>query len=919
MTFPRFSLGVLAAAAAALVPVRAEPGHVFPALTGEEQAAIAAAVPARARANPARPRSILVFYRTEGYVHGSIPYANEAFRLLGERTGAFRADFSDDMAVFTPARLAAYDAVVFQNTTGLAFKDPAARAALLSYVAGGRGFVGVHAATDSFYTWPEAQDMIGGLFHDHPWKSIDEVGIKVDEPGHPLVAAFGGRGFWLREEIYQIMGPYRRDRERVLLSLDMSKIENWRSADKIARTDADFPIAWVRSFGRGRVFYTSIGHNPNIFSVPELLQFYLDGIQFALGDLPAPSAPLAKLPAAGMPPVPALPLQDRGYPKALSPDAFEKLAQYNFGPDKVPVIAIDLYLRAHGAAVHPAVEKSLLGLLARPNLPDGARDYTLRTLGAIGSAASVPAVEAIIGDARFGPLAVMTLFQIPGPECAKALVGALGTARGAALQSAMNACGRRHLGEAVPRLASLAASADTATAAAALASLGDMGTGKALDALEKASVPKELEVTRAWAEVDAARHISAHSSESDVELGSLYRGLFTSTLPDPVRIAALQGLERTGGPASLPDLELAFKDPSPRVREAAANLFALAADAGAIEQAASEFHGTDPLLQRVLLEAFDSRRPADALPLFTVALEADDPGVRVTALRGLGDTGHAEAIPLLINHLAGLSAESAAATDSLGRLTAHGTVAALLAATHRASPVQRTLILNILGARADHRVFPLALSSAGDTDPAVRAAAYAAIAATSRPEDLSTVLSLLSRARTAAERRSMEHALLGAVRASAQPDAIVDAINRTLAHTRGPARGSLLIALALAGTDHARAILAGILHGSSAQDRREVIRAVTGSRNPALESLVLDSARTAPDPSERILALRGYLDLLQVPNGRSDDELCAAYATAWSLSRQDQEKDAIIAALRELKSNAGDAEVARLQATRARH
>ena len=270
MTISRSFLaaGLLAACLAGSSALRAEPGHKFKPLTPEEIKAIAAAVPARPRVAPAHPRSILVFYRTEGYTHASIPYANEALREIGERTGAFRADFSEDMSVFTPERLACYDAVVFQNTTGLAFTDPAQRAALLDFIKSGKGFVGIHAASDNFNTWPEAQAMLGGHFGGHLWLSVDTSAVKIDDPGHPVVAAFGGTGFWIREEIYQIVGPYSRTKQRVLLSLDMSRPENIRPPEKLTRTDADFPIAWVKSYGRGRVFYTSLGHNPDLYYNP---------------------------------------------------------------------------------------------------------------------------------------------------------------------------------------------------------------------------------------------------------------------------------------------------------------------------------------------------------------------------------------------------------------------------------------------------------------------------------------------------------------------------------------------------------------------------------------------------------------------------------------------------------------------------
>lgn len=267
----------------------AEAGHVFKPLTPEQVQSIDASLPSKPTAKPTKAHRLLVFYLTEGFVHDSIPFANTALQRMGERTGAFTAEFSDDMSVFTPERLARFDAILLNNTTRLAFANPTHRAALLEFVAKGGGFVGIHAATDNFHDWPAGQALIGGTFFNHPWVSTDTVAVKIDDPTHPVVAAFNGKPFLIRDEIYQITGPYSRQSQQVLLSLDMAQPLNGKRENQFARRDADFPIAWVRTHGRGRVFYTSLGHNPEIYSNPQLLRHYLDGIQFVLGDLPYPN------------------------------------------------------------------------------------------------------------------------------------------------------------------------------------------------------------------------------------------------------------------------------------------------------------------------------------------------------------------------------------------------------------------------------------------------------------------------------------------------------------------------------------------------------------------------------------------------------------------------------------------------------
>jgi type 1 glutamine amidotransferase len=263
---------------------------------------IEAALPAEAPAKPAKPRKILIFDKTEGFHHDSIPCGDKAFELMGEKTGAYTATIAHDMDVFTPENLAKYDAVLFESTTQLKFSDPAQRKALLDFVKGGKGFIGIHAASDNFPTWPEAVEMIGGQFNGHPWTAGGTWAVKVDDPDHVLNKSFDGKGFLIKDEIYQIKGPYSRDTHRVLLSMDMSKERNLgplkgkkKGEAWSGREDDDHAIAWIKRYGDGRVFYCSLGHNKEIYWNPAVLAHYLAGIQWALGDLQADETPSAKL------------------------------------------------------------------------------------------------------------------------------------------------------------------------------------------------------------------------------------------------------------------------------------------------------------------------------------------------------------------------------------------------------------------------------------------------------------------------------------------------------------------------------------------------------------------------------------------------------------------------------------------------
>ncbi len=256
--------------------------------TEEEMAKIRAALPERPQVPPKKARRVLIFSLTKGFRHSAVECGAFALREMGKRSGAYEAEESVDPAVFGPDRLRRYDAVIFNNTSGQLFEEPERKEGLLSYVRGGGGIVGVHAATDCFYEWPEFGEMMGGYFDGHPWH--EEVAMRIEEPDHPVLAAFGGRTeFRVKDEIYQFKNPYSRSRLRVLISLDTTKIDMTKKG--IKRTDNDFAVSWVRPYGRGRVFYCSLGHREEIFWNPVVLRHFLDGIQFAIGDLQGPAEP----------------------------------------------------------------------------------------------------------------------------------------------------------------------------------------------------------------------------------------------------------------------------------------------------------------------------------------------------------------------------------------------------------------------------------------------------------------------------------------------------------------------------------------------------------------------------------------------------------------------------------------------------
>jgi len=267
------------------------------------------AIPQQASVKPIRTRKLLIFNldvwdRQIRKGHPSIPYANYALQLMGKTTGAWDTYFSNDTMVFKSEYLNYFDAICFNNTVGVLFDDQELRMNLLEYIYSGKGFIGIHAAGATFCQWPvydqfpEYGEMLGGYENGgHPWKPYEWITLKIDDPDHPVNRAFNSEHFEVSDEVFQFSEPYTRDKLRILLSIDPERTD-WNKERRILPerwADRDIAISWVRNYGRGRVFYTSLGHNAHINCNPKVLQHYLDAIQFVLGDLPAPVTPSNKL------------------------------------------------------------------------------------------------------------------------------------------------------------------------------------------------------------------------------------------------------------------------------------------------------------------------------------------------------------------------------------------------------------------------------------------------------------------------------------------------------------------------------------------------------------------------------------------------------------------------------------------------
>lgn len=258
---------------------------------------LAAAVCAPAQQdNPASKRKkLLCIGATKGFQHDSTSHGLATIWKLGQETGLWDTYIKTDTELLTKKKLSGnaknldyFDAVFFYTTGELDLNDEQ-KSALLSFVKDdGKGFLGAHSATDTFYNWAEYGDLIGGYFDQHPWHK--EVGIKVEDRAFPATRHFPER-FTITDEIYQFKN-YSRDKVRVLMSIDTSTVD--LAAKGVQRTDKDFAVTWIRQYGKGRVFYSSLGHREAVWDRKDIQQMWVEGVKWAMGMTQGDAAPRPK-------------------------------------------------------------------------------------------------------------------------------------------------------------------------------------------------------------------------------------------------------------------------------------------------------------------------------------------------------------------------------------------------------------------------------------------------------------------------------------------------------------------------------------------------------------------------------------------------------------------------------------------------
>ena len=238
----------------------------------DTRAKIDAAIPNKPYAAPKKARRLLVIESLEGMSHNTIPLTNVMIQRMGDKTGAWTTVFSNDLSNLRYPKVKEYDAIFLNSIVGEFLPDPALRADLVRYVNEGGGIGGIHGTPWASRNWDEFAEMIGAQSAPH---RIENGILKVYDKDNPIVRPFNYEDLPFREEYYRFEhegnGRLRWDKVRVLLIVDLDE-KVPKSTDKpwqgYRRPDKVYPVAWIREYGKGRVFYNSMGHMTETFMRP---------------------------------------------------------------------------------------------------------------------------------------------------------------------------------------------------------------------------------------------------------------------------------------------------------------------------------------------------------------------------------------------------------------------------------------------------------------------------------------------------------------------------------------------------------------------------------------------------------------------------------------------------------------------------
>jgi len=864
-------------------------------VTSAQEAKISKALPKQVVKKPKKNRRLLVFSRTEGYRHDAIPFANKAIELMGKKTGAFETVFSEEMSVFNPESLKEFDAIVLNNTTNLEFEDPALRQSLLDFVKSGKGLMGIHAATDNFYNWPEAAEMLGGQFDGHPWDGQGIWSVEISDPNHILNEGFENKKFKVNDEIYHHKKLNLRENCRVLIGLDMRDSVNL-GAKGVHFTDKDIPISWVRSFGNGRIFYCSFGHTPAIYWNSEILAHYLAGIQFILGDLPAETKPL-----------------DFDINAVLDFEMFSKnlttISHYEFGQSREAHKDVRQFisLASQSKKATQRIEKELIKFL-KSNATITGKQFVSHLLADIGSETSVSTLATMLYDSSTTEMARFALEKIPHKSADEALRTALVKADSKVKIGIINSLGKRRDEESVSQIKKMVLSSDEQIASAAIVALGKIASEEAITTLEEAKdkVTPEIHNVLVFALLDCADAL--HLQNKNDRAYKIYEELFASSDKYPVRFAALRGMVLSSSGKGVNELLInVLTKENKKIRSGVPMIVAEIPEDYDISGLIATLPSFNAVDQVSLLNALSNRKDDYILQMAIQLSKHENQAVHSDAFILIGKVGDFSSVQYLVEVSAQKSKDSKAAQNALYQLSGEKVDLEIVRLIPDASDEIKSQLIRSLRIRRpednDSKISNALLKTANTGKEKIRIESIRALQFIAGKEQMQALIDLLINVESSKERKALEKTIVFTSH-KVKVDSIATQImlSELSQSSDIQTRRSLLLVLAKVGHSSALPAFKKALLDSSETLKTAAIMALaewsTDEPIKELENIIRESSNTM----HRTLALRGFVRMANLPNEYSDEETTKRFRLAMELSETDDDKKMVLSGLSKQES-----------------
>jgi len=581
---------------------------------------------------------------------------------------------------------------------------------------------------------------------------------------------------------------------------------------------------------------------------------------------------------------------------AQTPDAFQDLRRYDY-QDRKAVDSITKQIQAGGKVPLFAIETELIKVLEDPQATLAGKQEACTLLWRIGTGRSVPVLAKLLESPQTANMARLALERNPDPAAGGALRTALNTTTGAILVGVINSVGNRGDEPAVTQLRALSVKEDPLVAEAAIIALGKLGTLPAIVALRNHPRPTPAVHVAVLAAVNKLA-----ASGKRAEAIGFYEGMVKPAFDPVVRAGALTGLAALGAPSTGKlALSTAQTAPEPSVQRVAGRIAGLLSSVGDTKAAIAAFPSLPAAAQIALLSAWGDRREKAAAPVALGALKSADAEVRVAAIQAAPLVGDA-AVVVPLSELAQGGEQAGVARQALARMGGTGVEAALLKLLSQ-PPLERQLaVVQVLGERPTTTSTAALLSVAQGTEVRAASAALKVLGRTASVAQTSVLVEVLVKTNAEAVRDSAQSAIVAIAQRTGDRSRAASPLLAAFSSASSSGKAALVAALTEVGGNQALEVIA---QATTASD--EVVRsaAITSLANAWADTsalpVLLQVAKGAKGKSDRVVALRGFLRLVQSDERAAAELRLTRVTEAMAAAERPEEKRQALSVLREVR------------------